>query len=107
MTDNSQGQRGTSAALGNETKNEHLPFSCFAAPARAGLAKQEKGRVGFSGRFPRTALVPRLSWAIIILPFQGGRWSLYDIGSMDWIVRFGRTRRLHLTGDRPLRLWLC
>ncbi len=71
-----------SAARGNETKNEHLPFSCFAAPARSGLAKQEKGRVGFSGRFPRTALVPRLSWAIIILPFQGGRWSLFDIGSM-------------------------
>src|SRR5712691_5034528 len=39
-----QGKRGTSAALGNGTKNEHLPFSCFAAPARAGAAKQEKGR---------------------------------------------------------------
>src|SRR6266702_7664418 len=52
MTDNSQGQRGTSAALGNGTKNEHLPFSCFAAPARAGAAKQEKGRPGFWGGYP-------------------------------------------------------
>jgi len=43
--------------------------------------------VGFSERFPKTALVPRLAWAIIILPSQGGRWSLYDIGSMKWIVK--------------------
>src|SRR3989442_1302928 len=64
------GNRG--AARGNETKYENLPFSCF-APNTFG-AKQEKGRVGFCGRFPRTALVPRLSWAIIGLPFQGGRW---------------------------------
>ncbi len=72
-----------SAARGNETKNENLPFSCF-APNTFG-AKQEKGGLGFCGRFPRTALVPRLSWAIIVLPFQDGRWSLYDIGSMKWI----------------------
>ena len=89
---------------GNPTKNEHLPFFCF-APNTFG-AKQEKGRLGFCGRFPRTALVPRLSRAIIVLPFQGGRWSLYDIGSMKWIVRFGRTKRLHLTATRALRLWL-
>src|SRR2546428_4723492 len=94
-----------SAARGNQTKNENLPFSCF-APNTFG-AKQEKGRLGFCGRFPRTALVPRLSWAIIGLPFQGGRWSLYDIGSMKWIVRFGRTKRLHLTAARALRLSLC
>ena len=93
-----------SAARGNETKNENLPFSCF-APNTFG-AKQEKGRLRFCGCLPRTALVPRLSWAIIVLPFQGGRWSLYDIGSMKWIVRFGRTRRLNLTADRLLRLWL-
>ena len=32
--------------------------------------------------FPRTALVPRLSWAIIGLPFQGGRWSLLTAAGM-------------------------
>jgi len=40
--------------------------------------------VGFCGRFPRTALVPRLSWAIIILPFQGGRWSLSEMDCKIW-----------------------
>src|SRR5438552_771803 len=69
-----------SAARGNETKNENLPFSCF-APNTFG-AKQEKGRLGFCGRFPRTALVPRLSWAIIVLPFQDGRWSLLTVAGM-------------------------
>src|SRR2546427_1010150 len=69
-----------SAARGNETKNENLPFSCF-APNTFG-AKQEKGGLGFCGRSPRTALVPRLSWAIIVLPFQGGRWSLLKAAGM-------------------------
>jgi len=66
-----------------------------------------EGGLTFGGHVPRAALVPRLPWAIIVLPFQGGRWSLYDIGSMKWIVRFGRTKRLHLTAARALRLWLC
>jgi hypothetical protein len=73
-------------------KNGFLPFSCFAAPIRVSAAKQEKGRLGFGGHFPRL-LVLRFSWAIIVLPFspfarrlrrdkQGGRWSLLAADGM-------------------------
>ena len=65
---------------GNPTKNEHLPFYCF-APKVFG-AKQKKGRLVGVGVFPRTALVSRLSRAIIGLPFQGGRWSLLKAAGM-------------------------
>src|SRR5712664_1737508 len=43
---------------------------------RSGQNRKKRG-LGFGGRFPRAALVPRLPWAVIVLPFQGGRWSLH------------------------------
>ena len=91
-----------SAARGNETKNEHLPFSCFVASARAGLAKQEKkGEWVFLAVFPGQRSCLACPGLLSSCPFRAA-----DGASMKWIVRFGRSRRLHLTADRLLRLWL-
>src|SRR6266436_9766671 len=50
-------------------------------PRRPEPARQnrKKGGLEFGDRFPRAALVPRLPWAIIVLPFQGGRWSFLSM----------------------------
>jgi len=47
-----QDKRGTSAVLGKRPQKPTLPFSCFARPAQAGAAKQEKGGVHFWFRYP-------------------------------------------------------